>query len=184
MVEARQARRPFRRVWTRAALAAVALASVGCTMCPDALDYSGPVPNGSSPQNDFRARSSGILPLGASPTPWPLIVRAGGQPPVATSTPTRADDTDGDTDGENLRQTVAVVGDSGEDTGTIDRLASAGREAVSTQPELDPVPTVDAVKTISLEMAGPAAEPQPVVVPAAAPTPPLGETPGWRSRRR
>ena len=35
-------------------------------MCPDPYDYSGPVPNGSTPQNDFRARSNGILPIGAS----------------------------------------------------------------------------------------------------------------------
>ena len=56
-----------------AALLAVAS---GCTMCPDPLDYSGPVPGGSAPQNDFRARSNGILPLGAAPMPWPPIVKA------------------------------------------------------------------------------------------------------------
>jgi hypothetical protein len=53
--------------------------STGCTMCPDPFDYSGPVPNGSPPQNDFRARSNGILPLNAAPRPWPLIVKDRGQ---------------------------------------------------------------------------------------------------------
>lgn len=57
--------------------AAVALLS-GCTMCPDPFDYSGPVPNGSAPQNDFRARSNGILPIDAAPKPWPPIVRTPG----------------------------------------------------------------------------------------------------------
>jgi len=50
----------------------------GCTMCPDPYDYSGPVPNGSSPQNNFRARSNGIHPIGAAPVPWPPIVKASG----------------------------------------------------------------------------------------------------------
>mgnify|MGYP003334292106 FL=1 len=53
--------------------------STGCTMCPDPFDYSGPVPNGSAPQNDFCARSNGILPLNAAPRPWPLIVKEQGQ---------------------------------------------------------------------------------------------------------
>ena len=70
MVEARVTRGPLPRAWTLATVAAMGLASVGCTMCPDPFDYSGPVPNGSSPQNDFRARSNGILPLGAAPRPW------------------------------------------------------------------------------------------------------------------
>jgi len=48
----------------------------GCRMCPDPFDYSGPVPNGSSPQNDFRARSTGNRPLLAAPRPWPPVVQA------------------------------------------------------------------------------------------------------------
>lgn len=48
----------------------------GCTMCPDPFDYSGPVPNGSAPQNNFLARSNGILPLGASAKPWPPLVKS------------------------------------------------------------------------------------------------------------
>jgi len=58
------------------AIAAVLLA--GCTMCPDPYDYSGPVPNGSAPQNDFRARSNGIEPIGLAPRPWPPIVKREG----------------------------------------------------------------------------------------------------------
>jgi hypothetical protein len=63
-------------------LAAVAGASLlaGCTMCPDPYDYSGPVPNGSVTQNDFRARSKGIVPIGAAPRPWPPLVRKDGKP--------------------------------------------------------------------------------------------------------
>lgn len=57
--------------------------SAGCTMCPDPFDYSGPVPNGSAPQNDFLARSNGILPLNAAPRPWPLIVEEQGREPEA-----------------------------------------------------------------------------------------------------
>lgn len=52
----------------------VGLLLAGCTMCPDIHDYSGPVPNGSSPQNDFRARSNGVAPIGNSPRPWPPLV--------------------------------------------------------------------------------------------------------------
>ncbi len=55
-------------------LAAVLFTVAGCTMCPDPFDYSGPVPNGSVPQNDFCARSNGILPLDAAQSPWPPFV--------------------------------------------------------------------------------------------------------------
>jgi len=60
----------------RGALAAVAfcLLGTGCTMCPDPFDYAGPVPNGAVSQNDFAARSNGILPVRATPLPWPPIV--------------------------------------------------------------------------------------------------------------
>lgn len=57
------------------AIACCATALAGCTMCPDPFDYSGPVPNGSAPQNDFRARSNGIAPIGAAPRPWPPVVK-------------------------------------------------------------------------------------------------------------
>ena len=60
----------------RGTLAAVAvcLLGTGCTMCPDPFDYAGPVPNGAVAQNDFAARSNGILPVRATPLPWPPIV--------------------------------------------------------------------------------------------------------------
>jgi hypothetical protein len=56
-------------------VAAAAGLAAGCTICPDPYDYSGPVPNGSAPQNDFRARSNGIIPIGLAPRPWPPIVK-------------------------------------------------------------------------------------------------------------
>jgi hypothetical protein len=68
-------------------LVVVAVAATGCTMCPSPFDYSGPVPNGSAAQNNFCARSNGILPLDASPRPWPPIVRNGEEPDVAEPVP-------------------------------------------------------------------------------------------------
>lgn len=65
---------------------ALSLLATGCTMCPDPFDYAGPVPNGSVTQNDFAARSNGILPVRATPLPWPPIVQS---PPRQ---PTPADD--------------------------------------------------------------------------------------------
>lgn len=65
--------RPGAAVGGIACVAAILLA--GCTMCPDPYDYSGPVPNGSAPQNDFRARSQGIEPIGVAPRPWPPLVK-------------------------------------------------------------------------------------------------------------
>lgn len=62
------------RVRALAAVACCVAMLSGCTMCPDPYDYSGPVPNGSAPHNDFRARSNGIAPIGAAPRPWPPIV--------------------------------------------------------------------------------------------------------------
>ena len=60
---------------TRTVPAIVAALLAGCTMCPDPFDYSGPVPNGSTPHNDFRARSNGIEPIGVAPRPWPPVVK-------------------------------------------------------------------------------------------------------------
>lgn len=48
--------------------------TAGCTMCPDPFDYSGPVAGGGPAQNDFGARTNGILPVRAAPTPWPPVV--------------------------------------------------------------------------------------------------------------
>jgi len=164
MVEARVTRGPLPRAWTLATAAAVGLASIGCTMCPDPFDYSGPVPNGSSPQNDFRARSNGILPLGAAPRPWPLIVKNSGAPAESSAesvpTPTLADEADAD----GLQQTVAVVGESDEEFG-IDGEPEVVLEAAGSTPDaLEPVP-VAAEQT-------------------DAPPVQAGETPGWRARLR
>ena len=76
----------------RGALAAVAfcLLGTGCTMCPDPFDYTGPVANGAVSQNDFAARSNSILPVRATPFPWPPIVDS------APRRPTPAGDAEGD----------------------------------------------------------------------------------------
>jgi len=200
MVEARVTRAPLPRAWTLATVAAMGLASVGCTMCPDPFDYSGPVPNGSSPQNDFRARSNGILPLGAAPKPWPLIVKNSGAtaegPRENEPTPTLADEADAD----GLQQTVAVVGESAEEAGVDGQPEVVPEETGSTPDELKPVPvataptgTPHAVKEeAAAEQAvaedgapeeEPQALPQPPVVPVSPPFQ-TSETPGWRARRR
>lgn len=62
-------------------LVVLAVAATGCTMCPDPFDYSGPVANGSVAQNDFCARSNGILPLNATPSPWPPLVEGDDKSP-------------------------------------------------------------------------------------------------------
>jgi len=78
----RRRRRAVGITITRGLLAGCLLwAGAGCTMCPDPFDYSGPVPDGSAPQNDFHARAGGILPLGNAPTPWPPVVESEGMPP-------------------------------------------------------------------------------------------------------
>lgn len=187
MVEARATRAPLRRAWMLTMAAAVGLSSVGCTMCPDPFDYSGPVPNGSSPQNDFRARSNGILPLGAAPRPWPLLVKDGTARPQeneSAAAATEASGADGD-DAKALQQTVAVVGESDESTTEGVQPAPAGDAEGSAPPALDPVPAV----TPPLEPRPAATDDQPQVSPRPAAIPsvppvPSGETPGWRARRR
>jgi len=170
------------------------LASVGCTMCPDPFDYSGPVPNGSSPQNDFRARSNGILPLGAAPRPWPLIVKNGGVPAEGPQengpTPTLADEADAD----GLQQTVAVVGESEVEIRMDSEPEVVPEAAGSTPDALEPVPVAaeqtETPQTVKEEakaddgapLAAPQGVPRPTVAPVAPPVQ-AGETPGWRARR-
>ena len=194
MLEARLTRSPLPRAWTLATVAAVGLASIGCTMCPDPFDYSGPVPNGSSPQNDFRARSNGILPLGAAPRPWPLIVKNGGAqaegPRENEPTPTLADEADA----EALQQTVAVVGEPEEEAGAGGQPEVVLEAAGSMPGELKPVPVAaeqtETPQTVEEEVkaeegaavAEPQGVPQPPVAPVAPPVQ-TGETPGWRARR-
>jgi len=195
MVEARLTRDPLPRAWTLAAAAAVGLSSIGCTMCPDPFDYSGPVPNGSSPQNDFRARSNGILPLGAAPRPWPLIVKNGGDrvdgPQENEPKPTLADDlaVDQNNAGE-LQQTVAVVGESADEAGMDGRPVAVPEAVGSAADTLEPVPVVGATEASPAAAPGepaaaeePPAVPRPAVAPAVPPLQ-IGETPGWRTRRR
>ena len=216
MVEARLTRVPARaptaraptespRAWagTLALVLVGGLISTGCTMCPDPFDYSGPVPNGSSPQNDFRARSGGILPLGAAPRPWPQIVKDGMQPAPEEPTPTLADEYGS----PEFQQTAAVedealAGDmAAEDTGVreTDREApeepSAEPVSMAEPADLGHVPTdaeqpyappmQDGVGT-GIAVAGPmptAPSESPVALPLSSRLH-RDETPGWRARRR
>lgn len=156
-------------------VAAVGLASIGCTMCPDPFDYSGPVPNGSPPQNDFRARSNGILPLGAAPRPWPPLVKDQATPapiPGAVEQASAiAEEVTADTTGfDELTQTGAVFGDADEGVVTGDSESSA--ECPAADPPSD---TSESVPTV-------APETDPTA--ASLPTFQSDETPGWRTRRR
>lgn len=136
--------------------AVLTLVAGGCTIGPDPYDYSGPVPNGSAPQNDFRARSNGILPLGAAPRPFPPLVDVG-TPPAGTD-PKAGDDHAAD----------VVVPVSAEDSPVV------VAEPVSDEQGVD-------VDVIDGNPASPtnAAELQPVHESLPAP---LAETPGWRPR--
>ena len=163
----------------RVAVAAAAAVLAGCTMCPDPHDYSGPVPNGSSPQNNFRARSNGILPLGAAPCPWPPLVtsESGDSKLVATALgrgergrqgePTLADPAvemamAAEEIGESIdpQSVLVVVADS--DAGSGNETGDASEIVAG-----PPVPEPDA-STLG--------EPSTVAAP-------LAETPGWRTRR-
>lgn len=164
----------------------------GCTMCPDPYDYSGPVPNGSAPQNDFRARSNGILPLGAAPRPWPPIVRHDGGKRGAeglarrVGTPTPAPDAvtvaaaEAPVESAEARSVLVVV--AGEEQ--PHDAASQSRDPWAVVPDFGAEPE-------SREQEAPASEPsaetasaeQPVDVPAVSVVVPLlTETPGWRQR--
>jgi hypothetical protein len=177
-------------------VAAAGLSSIGCTMCPDPFDYSGPVPNGSSPQNDFRARSNGILPLGAASRPWPLIVKNGSDradgPHENEPTPTLADDSVvGQTNAGELQQTVAMVGESADEAGMDGEPEAIPGTVGSVADALEPVPVAELTEVSPAAAAEeePASEeaPQAVPQPPEAPfTPPVqvDETPGWRTRLR
>jgi hypothetical protein len=154
-------------------------------MCPDPFDYSGPVPNGSPPQNDFRARSAGILPLGAAPRPWPQVVRAGAS--------AAGDAADATVLGEPATPpTVSVLQTAVTATGGDEPITTAVEDAVVTEtPEvaLTPVPTdepidghmpADAAVVPETGASPPDPSPQ-AAVPPQSETP--DETPGWRPRR-
>jgi hypothetical protein len=165
MLEAAAAlRRPF-----LACAACVVVLSAGCTMCPDPYDYSGPVPNGSAPQNDFQARSNGILPTGVSPRPFPPVVKAEPQSdPVAVGGAERA------AEEPVVEEPVAEEPQLAEAADDVLRLSA--EEPAAEDPVAD-VPAADAVDEPAEREAAesPAAE--------VAVEPALQETPGWRSRR-
>lgn len=179
------------------AAVAVAVALAGCTMCPDPYDYSGPVPNGSAPQNDFRARSNGILPIGAAPMPWPPIVKGdtdGGSDVHGRlarqgvsckrgGTPTLADpaiEQAGGTEADGAIEPVSMLVDDGTDQEPGDGANVGGESAAHDGAEDDAAAA--AAETVSAEVNAPAhVEPPTVVLNVELPT--LAETPGWRPRR-
>lgn len=143
----------------------------GCTMCPDPLDYSGPVPGGSAPQNDFRARSNGILPLGVAPKPWPPVVKAAGEVPDETVPPEPeaaaepdAIATDG-SDATDLQEPAAVVTTDAE-ADAVDEPAAEAPEGVEPASAEEPFP----------DILPPPRPPRPLRLPS------LRETLGWKPR--
>jgi len=143
------------------ATASAAALLAGCTICPSPYDYAGPVPNGSAPQFDWRARSGGILPLGAAPRPWPSLVQgAEADAPVVAEEPVAEDPA--------VTRTAAV-----DPTATLAATATPGAD-----------PALDADFTPGTETAAAVDEAAPAPVTAAPDAiPVLAETPGWRPRR-
>ena len=160
----------------------------GCTMCPDPFDYSGPVPNGSPPQNDFRARSNGIQPLSAAPVPWPPLVKSEVEQRVRPASGRRR------TDAQGTPQ-VAQTGYSEGEVAAAESSSPSESPNDVTPPLADdtdsPATASAADETwIDLEPTGAEAESEspPDSATEATPAPPipgapLAETPGWRPRR-
>jgi hypothetical protein len=190
-----------RSVLVPLAAAAILAGVAGCTMCPDPHDYSGPVPNGSAPQNDFRVRSNGILPIGATPPPWPTVVKAGAarpqaepadaagvadaEPLVADAEPLVADAeplvADAETPAPDLDIDSDVVRLSAEEEPAQGFVVDAGvdRHSVETEDLAPDAAGGDASGAVETEAAPAAGDDRPVSVPESA----LRETAGWRSRR-
>jgi hypothetical protein len=190
-----------RSVLVPLAAAAILAGVAGCTMCPDPHDYSGPVPNGSAPQNDFRVRSNGILPIGAMPPPWPTVVKAGAarpqaepadaagvadaEPLVADAEPLVADAeplvADAETPAPDLDIDSDVVRLSAEEEPAQGFVVDAGvdRHSLETEDLAPDAAGGDASGAVETEAAPAAGDDRPVSVPESA----LRETPGWRSRR-
>jgi hypothetical protein len=99
-------------------LAALAVLFAGCTMCPNPFDYAGPVPNGSAPQNDFQARSNGVIPIGTAPKPWPPLVQR---------------------EADAKEPTVAAAAPQGEPTPVWKALGDTGVKQVAGELTADPV---------------------------------------------
>jgi hypothetical protein len=183
--------------------AVVLTAATGCTMCPDPYDYSGPVPNGSAPQNDFRARSNGILPIGAVPKPWPPIVRqkadAPGEEAVVSAGDVRVPDLVAKALAADLASdmgpeddaSIAVARVSAEELETVEgEDAPVSEPIVVPEAELAPVEE-EAVAAETDESVDAETEPEaPAEILPPPPQPasevPVGplprETPGWRPR--
>lgn len=175
--------------------ACVALVMAGCTMCPDPLDYAGPVPNGSAPQNDFLARSNGILPTGVAPKPFPPLVKA---EPAGEESPTEAPQPAVE-EPAATESKIATAEDEVLRLSAEEAVAETAEEAEDAQeqpgsPEAIAVPSAVAAEAATQEPE-PAAEPQPETDDwrargagepagsAAEPEPTQRETPGWRARR-
>lgn len=158
-------------------LVCAAVVAVGCTMCPDPYDYSGPVPNGSPPQNEFRARSQGILPLGTAPKPFPAVVKAvpGPAPAAASRLPAVADAAEGDVRRLSAEEPAAETADT--DAATPAEIAVVDRPVAEPQPEGEPA-ALSAGEAAAVPTSGEVASP-----PAAGTIPQLHESPGWRPRR-
>jgi len=175
------------RMGAAVATLVVILGSAGCTVCPDPFDYAGPVPDGTPPQNDFRARSGGILPVGAAPRPWPPVVRQDGQPAtepaLADPDPLLAEE-----DATPLRQASILVSDVGRPDAEDDEAsgmttdAVAGEFAAPLEPVLSDDGTDDAVAPTDGDAVPDAGTATTEPSPPAARGP--AETPGWRPRHR
>jgi hypothetical protein len=158
---------PLRSQWHLAAVLCAAAVAGGCTMCPDPFDYSGPVPNGSSPQNDFRARSNGIRPLLAAPRPWPPVVQddagtAPGGPGAGRTSSVLVAAATADEEGS----VVPVVREALEQPGAGDTDAGASPG----EPTLEPVPEKDGEASAAAGPA-PAVTGPAVVAPVESATP-------------
>ena len=112
-------------------ITALSCLSAGCSsMCPSLFDYSGPVKNGCVTENNFAARSNGILPLYSQPKPWPTIVQSEQR---KQETKNSMDDT------EVLHQSEPLVTDddveSSEDSGEVKVAAAIERTLPRALPE-------------------------------------------------
>lgn len=160
----------------RGVAVAAALALAGCTMCPDPFDYAGPVPNGSAPQNEFRARSNGILPIGATPRPWPPIVKRQGPGDVLPASLVQAPQKPSVDAMNHDGVSSSVLTVEGDGTGD-ERTEPAGLE----QPLRDPWEVMPVFETF--DEADQSSVPEiDGATPIADPMPTLAETPGWRPR--
>lgn len=193
----------FRDDCLRMVAAAGVVLLTGCTMCPDPFDYTGPVPNGSSPQNNFRARSNGILPIGAAPVPWPPIVKgdvegandggtlvAGrGAKRSKLGTPTLAEtvvEQLGGTEDQATIAPVSVLVDAEPESSTGDEGEGAVQVVVPVlgEPADDEASAAeDVIEEPPAEMAPQADSTPTPAIGVSVELPSLAETPGWRPRR-